>query len=43
MFKMADSRHFEEPLNRHNSARVGQVAMKFGVITQCDPLNLHGR
>jgi len=28
---MTDSRHFEKPLNRHNSA------MKFGMMTRFDP------
>jgi len=32
--KMADSHHFEKTLNRHNSARVQHIAMKFGMITQ---------
>jgi len=27
---MADDRHFEKSLNRHNSATVQQIAMKFG-------------
>jgi len=29
--------------NRHNSAMVLQIAMKFGTITQFDPLNSVGR
>jgi len=41
--KMADSRHFEKKtLDRHNSATVRQITMKFGMITQCDLLNLIG-
>ena len=39
---MTDSHPFEKPLNRHNSARVRHIAMKFGIITQCGPLNLIG-
>jgi len=31
--KMADGRHFEKPLNRHISATVGQILMKFGMVT----------
>jgi len=36
---MADSRHFEKkPLNRHISATVGPILMKFGTVTQICPL-----
>jgi len=35
---MADSRHFEKPLNRHNSAVVRWITVKFGMITHFDPL-----
>jgi len=31
--KMADGRHIEKPLNRHNSATVQRMAMKFGIMT----------
>jgi len=37
---MADGRHFEKPLNRHNSATVGRMAMKFGAMTYFDLLSL---
>jgi len=36
--KMADGRHFEKPLNRHISATVGPILMKFGTVTQICPL-----
>jgi len=36
---MADGRHFEKkPLNRHISATVGPILMKFGMVTQVCPL-----
>jgi len=35
--KMADGRHFEKPLNHHNSATVQQISMKSG-MTHFDPL-----
>ena len=31
---MANGRHFEKPLNRHISATVGPIWMKFGTVTQ---------
>jgi len=34
--KMADGRHCEKPLIRHNSATVGQTAMKFGKMMHFD-------
>ena len=36
--KMADSRHFEKQLNRHISASVWPILMKFGMMTQIGPL-----
>ena len=37
--KMADGRHFEKkPLNRHISATVGPIFIKFGTVTQGCPL-----
>jgi len=37
--KMADGRPFEKkPLNRHISATVGPILMKFGTVTQIGPL-----
>jgi len=38
--KMVDGRHFEKSLNRHNSATVGWIGMKFGTLTHFDHLNL---
>ena len=35
---MADSRHFEKPLNRHNAGAVRRIAMKFSMITHFDAL-----
>jgi len=35
---MADCRHFEKPLTRHNSAIVRQIAMKFGMMSHIHPL-----
>jgi len=40
---MVDSRYFEKPSNRHNSPMVRHMAMKFGTIMHCDPLNLIGQ
>jgi len=37
--KMADGRHFEKSLNRHNSATVGRIAMKFGTMRHFDRLS----
>jgi len=38
-FKMVDGGHFEKkPLNRHISATVGPILMKFGKETQICPL-----
>jgi len=37
---VANGCHFEKPLNCYNSAPVGQIAMKFGVMTHFDPLSL---
>jgi len=34
---VADGRHFEKPLNRHNSATVRLIAVKFGMTTHFDP------
>jgi len=34
---MTDSRHFEKPLNGHNSAMVRRIAMKFSTMTRFDP------
>jgi len=34
---MADGRHFEQPLNRHNSATVWRIVMKFDMMTHVDP------
>jgi len=34
---MADRRHFEKPLNWHNSPTVGRIAMKVGMITHYKP------
>jgi len=31
---MADGRHFENPLNRHNSATVRRITMTFGMMTR---------
>ena len=37
--KMADGRHFEKsPLNRHVSATVWPILMKFGTMAQIGPL-----
>jgi len=42
--KMADGRPFEKkPLNRHISATVGLILMKFGTVTQIGPLQETGR
>ena len=39
--KMADHHHFEKQLlNRHNSALVQPIAMKFGTMTHFDHLKL---
>jgi len=35
---MADGRHLQKPLNRHNSATVRQIALKFGMMTHFEPL-----
>ena len=35
-----DGRHFENPLNHHNSATVKQFAIKFGIMTHFNPLKL---
>ena len=35
---MADRHHFERPLNRHNSAMVRQISMKFGMMAHFDPV-----
>jgi len=35
---MADGRHFEKLLNRHNSAMVQRIAMKFCTMTHFNPL-----
>jgi len=36
---MADGRHFEKkPLNRHISATISRLLMKFGTVTQICPL-----
>ena len=41
-FKMVDGGHFEKkPLNRHISATVGPILLKFGTMKQIDPL--HGK
>jgi len=37
---MADGRHFEKSLNRHDSATVGRIAVKFGTVTHFVPLSL---
>jgi len=34
----ADGRHFEKKLNRHNSATVRQIAMRFGMMAQFESL-----
>jgi len=40
---MADSSYSEKLLNRHNTAMIQQIAVKFGMITHFDPLNPTGR
>jgi len=34
---MADRHHFEKPLNRHSSAMVRKLAVKFSMLTHFDP------
>jgi len=34
---MADGRHLKKPLNRHISATVGPILMKFGTMTDWPP------
>jgi len=35
---MADSRHFEKPLNCHNLATFHPTAMKFGIMMHFNPV-----
>jgi len=40
---MTDGRHFEKPVNRHNSAMVGWIAVKFAKKTHLDSPKLCDR